>query len=127
MRGGVSYISNKYSQANNKYLKLYDPKQESKHIIYLDSNNLYAYTMSKFLQINEFKWIDPRVFDLNKYTRNSSKGCVLEVHLKHPKELRELHNDYPLAPDNIEIKRKILSDYQLKIADLYNIPIVNVK
>ena len=39
----------------------------------------------------------------------------------------ELHNDYPLAPDKTEIKREILSEYQLKIAHLYNIPIVNVK
>ena len=31
-RGGISYISNRYTQANNKYLKSYDPKQESKHI-----------------------------------------------------------------------------------------------
>ena len=60
---------------------------------------------------------------MNKYTSNSSKGCVLE----YPKELRELHNDYPLAPDKIRIKREMLSDYQLKIADHYNIPIGNVK
>ena len=33
----------------------------------------------------------------------------------------------PLAPDKIEIKREMLSYYQLKIADLYNIPIDNVK
>ena len=39
-RGGVSYISNRYSKAYNKYLKSYDPKQKSKHIIYLDANNL---------------------------------------------------------------------------------------
>ena len=45
-RGGVFYISNRYSKANNKYLKPYDPKQESKHIIYLDANNLYGYAMS---------------------------------------------------------------------------------
>ena len=32
MRDGVSYISKRYSQANNKYLKSDDPKQESKHI-----------------------------------------------------------------------------------------------
>ena len=64
---------------------------------------------------------------MNKYTSNSSKGCVLEVDLEYPKELRELHNDYPLAPDKIEIKREMLSDYQVKIADLYNIPTGNVK
>ena len=28
-RGRVSYISNRYSKAENKYLKSYDPKQES--------------------------------------------------------------------------------------------------
>ena len=39
----------------------------------------------------------------------------------------ELDNDYPLAPDKIETKREMLSEYQLKIADLYNIPIGIVK
>ena len=32
-RDGISYISNRYSKANEKYLKSYDPKQKSKHII----------------------------------------------------------------------------------------------
>ena len=105
MRGGVSYISNRYSKANNKYLKSYDPKQESKHIRYLDANNLYGYAMSKFLPTCGFKCIDPKESDLNKCTSNSSKRCVLEVDLEYPKELRELHNDYPLAADKKEIKR----------------------
>ena len=38
--GGMSYISNRYSKANNKYLKSDDPKQELKHITYLEANNL---------------------------------------------------------------------------------------
>ena len=64
---------------------------------------------------------------MNKYTSNSSKGFVLEVDLECPKELWELHNDYPLAPGKIEINREMLSDYQLKVPDLYNIPIGKVE
>ena len=110
-------ISYRYSKSNIKYLKSYDSKEEAKHIIYLDANNLYGYVMSKFLSTSEFKWIDLKEFDLNRYTRNSTKGCFLEVDLEYPTELRELLNDYALAPYKIEIKRKILSDHQLKISD----------
>ena len=70
---------------------------------------------------------DTKEFDLNKFTSNSSKGYVLEIDIEYTKELRELHYDYTLAPDKIEIKREILSEYQLKIAHSCNIPIVNVK
>ena len=83
--------------------------------------------MSKFLPASGFKWIDPKEFDLNTYTSNSLKGCVLEVDLEYPKELHELQNGYLLAPDKIEIKKQMLSEYQLKIADLYNIPMSSVK
>ena len=86
-RGAISYISNRYSKANNKYLKYYEPKRESKYITYLDANSLYSYAMSKFLLTSRFKRIDPKEFDLNKYTSNSSKGCVLKFDLEYPKEL----------------------------------------
>ena len=49
--------------------------------------------MYKFSPTSEFKWIDPKEFDLNKYTSNNSKWCVLEVDLEYRKELGELHND----------------------------------
>ena len=64
---------------------------------------------------------------MNEYITNGSKRCVFEVDLKYLKELRQLQNDYPLAPDKIDIKREMLSEYQLKISDLYNIPIGNVE
>ena len=65
--------------------------------------------------------MDPKEFDLNKYTSNSSKGCFLEIDREYTKKLRKVHNDYPLAPDKMEIKREMLSDYHLKIDDLYNL------
>ena len=95
-RYGIFCISNRFSKANNAYLKSYDSKQKPKHFIYLDTNNVYGYAMFKFLPTSGFKWIDPQVRDLNKCTSNSSKKCVLEVDLEYPKELRELHKDYPL-------------------------------
>ena len=73
-------------------------------------NNLYGYAMSQFLSTSAFKWIDPKEFDLNKYTSISLKGCFLEGDLS-PKELHKLHNDYPLAPDKMDIKREMLSEY----------------
>ena len=83
--------------------------------------------MSKFLPSSGFKWIDPKAFELNRHTNIGSKGCVLEVDLEYPKELHALHNDYPLPPDKTEIKREMLSDYKLKIADLHNIAIGSVE
>ena len=55
-RGGLSYISNRFIEAYNKYLKPYDPKQESRHIIYLDANTLHSYAMSNFFPTSGFKW-----------------------------------------------------------------------
>ena len=127
MRGGVSYISKRYNKANNKYLKSQDPKQESKHVTYLDENSLYGYAMSKFFLIDRFKQTDLKEFESNKYSSNSSKGCVLGVDLEYPKELHKLHNGCPLAPDKIEIKEEMLSNCQSKIVDFYNILIGNVK
>ena len=102
-------------------------QNKNKKHIYLDANNLYVYAMSKFLRKSGFKWADPNKFDLNKYTSNNLKECVLEIDLEYPKDLRKLHNNYLLAPDKIKIKREMLSDYQLKIADHHNIPIGNIK
>ena len=111
MRGGASYISNRYSESNNKCFKSFDAKQESKLITYLDANKWYGYAMSKFLPTDRFKLIDPKELDSSKYSSNSLKDCVLEIDFKYPKELRELYYDNVLVPDKIEIKMEMLSNY----------------
>ena len=58
-----SYTSYRFRQAYKKYLKSYGPKQESKYLIYLDTNSLYGYAMLNLLLTNRFKCIDPKDFD----------------------------------------------------------------
>ena len=88
---------------------------------------LCGYAMPKVFPTNILKWVDPQESDQNKYTSNSFNECVSEFDLEYLKELRELNNDYSLAPDKIEIKREMLPEYQLTFSDLYNIPIGSVK
>ena len=124
MRGGISYIPNRYSEANNKYMKEYDKNKPSKYIMYSDANNLYGWAMSQYLPTGGFKWMtEKQINDINlyKYKEDSKKGLILEVDLEYPKELHDLHDDYPLAPEKIKVTYDMLSDYNKKIADKYNI------
>ena len=54
-RGGIYYVIYRYAKANNKYMKNYDKKIESSYHMYLDTKNLYGWTMSQKLPINVFK------------------------------------------------------------------------
>ena len=126
MRGGVSYIANRYGKANNKYMKEYDEKVPSKYLMYLDANNLYGWAMSQYLPTGNFKWMSDKEIkriDLGKYKADGKKGLILEVDLEYPQELHDLHNDYPLAPEKTKISSGMLSEYCKKIADKYKISI----
>ena len=124
MRGGISYIANRYGEANNKYIKNYDPKKPSKYIMYLDANNLYGWAMSQSLPTGGFIWLSQDKIDnldLAKYKHNGKRGIILEVDLHYPKELHDLHNDYPLAAEQVKVPNEKLSKYCKKIAKKFGI------
>ena len=91
-RGGVSYISHRYSKANNKYMDNFENSKPSKYIMYLDANNLYGWAMSQPLPTGGFKWIHttaaPMAAEkgveelLEKYPTNGKKGLILEVDIE---------------------------------------------
>ena len=75
----------------------FDPAKESKFISYLDANNLYGWVMSKQLPTSGFEWMTDDEHDDWKHL-----SCFLEVDLEY-QDLHDLHNDYSLAPERVEI------------------------
>ena len=65
-RGGVSMISNRHSEANNKYMKNFDESKPSKYIAYLDANNLYGWAMSEKMPYKDFKWVNLKTCKLSR-------------------------------------------------------------
>ena len=126
MHGGVSYIANRYGNANNKYMKEYDEKAPSKYIMYLDANNLYGRAMSQYLPTGNFKWMTDKEIskiDLGKYKADGKKRLILEVDLEYPQELHDIHNDYPITHEKVKVSNNMPSAYCKKIAEKYNISI----
>ena len=112
IRGGISHISKRYAEANNKYMKSYDSSKKSKFIQYLDANNLYGWAMSQNRPTHGFKWMKNLTKDqvmkilekANHSMKNHGKtGYIFEVDLEYPKKLWKSHNDYPLAPEKMKV------------------------
>ena len=85
--------------------------------------------MSQYLPYSGFKWLNQkeiRDFCLNSISENSSVGYILEVDLEYPSELHELHKDYPLDPEKLDISENMFSKYCFSIVDKYGIKIGGV-
>ena len=59
---------------------LYSAYIESSYIVYLDANNLYGWTMSQKLPVNDFKWVKQEELSkfnedfIKNYDKNSNTG-----------------------------------------------------
>ena len=124
MRGGISCITHRHAEANNKYMKNYDPDKPSSYIMYLDANNLYGWAMSQPLPYRNFRWVRARVWGV--IPKKKGIGRIYEVDLEYPKELHDLHNDYPCAAEKIKVTDGMLSDYCREIKNKFNISSGNV-
>ena len=102
IRGGICHSIHRYAKANNKYMENYDKNEESSYIQYLDANNLYGWTMSQKLPVNNFKWVEDtsKINEefIKNYNENNKKGYILEVDVKYPKKLHDSHSDLPFLP-----------------------------
>ena len=59
--------------------------------------------------------------DVMSINEKTDVGYILEVDLEYPRELHELHNDYPLAPEKLAVTNDMLSKYCKEVVDKYDI------
>ena len=64
-RGRISYICNRYSKVNKKYLKSYDPKKEPKHIKKIHS----------VLEYSQSQWLKPYI-EFHTIMTKMEKRCI---------------------------------------------------
>ena len=114
IRGGLSQISHRHAVANNKYMSIYDPSKEESYIIYLDANNLYGWSMSRYLPTKEFKWNNDnwtkeKIMSIGD---EDKKGYIFQVDLHIPESLHDHFNNYVPCPENIQVKKSYLNKFQ---------------
>ena len=99
IRGEICHSIHRHAKANNKYMKNCDKNK--------DANNLYGWEMSQKLPVNCFKWVnDVTGIDeefIRNYDEDNDKGYILEVDVKYPRKLHDLHSDLPFLPERMKI------------------------
>ena len=74
-------------------MKEYDKNEELSCLKYWDVNNLYRWAKSQKLPVNGFNWVEERF--IKSYNKESDKGYFLEVDVQYPKNLHNLHKNFP--------------------------------
>ena len=117
--GEMCHAMHRYAKENNKYMENHDKNKESFYIQFLDANNLYGWEMSQKLPVDDFKW-KKNMLKFNEdfiknYDEDSNKGYILEVDVKYPKRLHNLHSYLPFLPEGIKINK-----YNRLVCNLYD-------
>ena len=120
MRGGIATISQRYASGNNQYLDNFDPNKESRFITYLDANSLYATAQSEPLPTGNFRFLNDQEvsrFNVDSIPSDGPTSYILECDIEYPAHLHDLHNDYPMAPEHLEVSRDMLSPFAVSLID----------
>ncbi|CAG2214960.1 HMCN [Mytilus edulis] len=114
IRGGITVATQRYAKANNTYVEGFNADKPTNYLMYVDANNLYGWAMSKYVPTGGFECMySEEMPTCDTLIAEDDKGFVLEVDLEYSKELYDNHNDYPLAPQALQLNmdRKMRQTY----------------
>ena len=102
----------RYSKANNKYMKDYDPGKSSTYIVYLDRNGLYTSILRGPLPFAEFRWLTevkvesvkvngvkkpiPNLYDKEKYVVHDE---ALRCYLQNGMVVKKIHAGFRMKSE----------------------------
>ena len=128
IRGGLSFVSQRHAKANFPEMSDYRPDLPTSHLLYLDCNSLYTTCQSYPLPVGGFRFLTESEladFDVASVPADSETGFFIECDLQYPDHLHSLHNEYPLAPEHIQIEEEMLSDthrFMLEETEVEHVP-----
>ena len=109
IRGGICHAILRYVKVNNKYMEHYNKDEEESFLQYDDANNLYGFAMIQPLPVDGLKFVKnmSKIDEdfIKSYDEDSDKGYILEVDVKYPKNLHDLHSDLPFLPERMKIDK----------------------
>ena len=106
IRGGITQSVHRWAGENNPYMdSKFNPDEKINYLQYLDANNLYAWAMSQPLPTGGFRWVEVKLGlgEIFRLAKLRSKGYLLEVDVRYPKELHDSHNHLPFMCERLKI------------------------
>ena len=86
---------------------------------------MYGSGMSVSMPEYGFKWLEQeeiKQIDWQSQSDDQDIGYTVECDLDYPSYLHDSHNDYPLAPERIQVNYRSLSETQVEISRTYRLP-----
>jgi hypothetical protein len=124
IRGGVSYICNRYAHSNIPHSRDYSPDADTSFISYIDCNNLYGLAQTQPLPISDFSFLNEtemKAIDIMNVEDDADFGYILEVDLDYPAALHDYHSDYPLCPEHLLVTADMLSERQRELLKKFDL------
>lgn len=103
IRGGITSCVKRYASANNQYIpSSHNPNLKNSFLAYVDSNNLYGFSMSKRMPLHSFRWLTEKEIlklDFLSVPDDSDIGYIVEADISYPTYLHDEHKEFPFLPE----------------------------
>ena len=108
VRGGITLVITKFSEANYKCMQNYDQNKDSSFLQYLDFNSLYAGAMCQKLPVKNFEWCKDLRYINQKFIKDydedsSEKGYILGADVEYSKNCKMNTVIYHFYPKRLKL------------------------